>query len=868
MTLTTMMLAATAQIVTVDPGHFHAALVQNRTYPEVANEVHVFAPDGPELESHLKLIESFNTRKENPTAWKETVTRGDDYLERFVEAAKAGALGKNPIVILAGKNNRKGDYALAAVEAGCNVLSDKPMGITPEVYAKTERAARIAQEKGLFFADIMTERKEITTILQRELVLDRDLYGEQEKGTPEDPAVVKESVHHFCKLVNGAPLKRPAWYYDTKVQGEGLTDVTTHLVDIVQWVVFPDERLDKGDVKIMSARTWPTMITPAEFKMSTGGTVDKTFACESNGEFVWRLKDVHCKVSVVWNFMAPKGTGDTHYSLLRGTKAEIFIRQGEKENYKPVLYVRARQDAAATEKALMAAIARIAKARPGVTAVPVGEAGLWRIAYPKAYDIGHEAHFSQVVRTYLDWMKQGKEDPIYIDNMIVKYFTIEEAWRMAKATKPVTVKVDWAKSAGPVKPVNGVGQGPILGWNGFSMFRYLKEAGTPILRYHDVGGAFGGNRFVDIPNIFRDFDADENDPKNYDFGFTDQLVDATVRNGMEPFYRLGVTIENHPEVKVYRITPPKDFAKWARVCEHIIRHYNEGWANGRRYGIKYWEIWNEPDDMPDLKSQSYMWRGEFAEYIRLYDVTARHLKKCFPDIKVGGYASCGFYAATEAKPSRRSQAYVDRFREFLKFVKENGTPIDFFSYHSYAERPEEILKQAGFARRTLDEFGFKGLETSLNEWHSGTWLKDRGTAAHAARQAAILLAMQNGPVDTAVFYDGRCGVSRYGGLFNPLTFKPFKAYWGFYAFNQLRLRKNAVEASCDGGEGFYVAAARNGADGAVMVVNTTADTKRFALELGAAKATAAYIVDADRDFVPCPVPTEIPPHSIVVVLAQ
>lgn len=424
-------LLLSVSLVTLDPGHFHAALVQNRAYPEVSSAVKVFAPEGPELDAHLKLVESFNARTESPTAWREDVYRGADYLARFVAAAKAGALGESPVVVLAGKNDRKGEYALTAVEAGVNVLADKPLAITPAVFAQTARAARLAQAKGLYFADIMTERNEITSILQRALTQDRALYGEQETGTPDDPAITKLSVHHFCKLVNGAPLRRPEWYYDTAVQGEGLTDVATHLVDLVQWEAFPGVRLATNDVEVVSARAWPTRITPEQFRMSTGGTRTEPFDCLANGEFTWRLRGVCCKVSVVWNFMAPPGTGDTHDSLMRGTKAEVFIRQGAKEGYRPVLYVRSRGDAAETKCALDAALARIAADWPGVAAVATDEPGVWRIAYPASYDVGHEAHFSQVVRTYLGWMKTGREDPIYVDNMLVKYHTIVEAWRKA-----------------------------------------------------------------------------------------------------------------------------------------------------------------------------------------------------------------------------------------------------------------------------------------------------------------------------------------------------------------------------------------------------------------------------------------------------
>lgn len=421
-----------AHLVTIDPGHFHAALVQNRSYPEIAPDARVFAPEGPELARHLDLISAFNRRAVSPTAWREVVTADADCLAAFRRAAAAGELGSDPIVVLAGRNDRKGAYALAAVEAGCHVLSDKPMAITPEVFAETERAARLAQERGLLFADIMTERNEITTILQRALTQDRALYGEQEKGTADDPAVTKVSVHHFCKLVNGTPLRRPAWYYDTSVQGEGIADVTTHLVDMVQWETFPGVRLAKDDVEVVSARTWPTMISPAEYALSTGVTIDAPLACRANGEFTWRLRGVFCKVSVVWNFKAPEGTGDTHDSVMRGTKAEVFIRQGAKEGYRPVLYVRARGAAAATKSALDGALRRMARTWEGLSAQETDEAGVWRIAYPKALDIGHEAHFSQVVRQYLDWMKRGGQDPVYIDNMLVKYHTIVEAWKMAR----------------------------------------------------------------------------------------------------------------------------------------------------------------------------------------------------------------------------------------------------------------------------------------------------------------------------------------------------------------------------------------------------------------------------------------------------
>ena len=425
--------------VEVDPGHFHAALVLNRNYDGVSKDVPVFAPKGPDVEAHQKLVTAFNTREKYPTAWNEIVYTGDDYLEKALAVGDPGS----KVVVLAGKNNKKADYYLAAIKAGFNVLSDKPMAITPDAFAKLKEAAKIADEKGLYFADIMTERNEITTILQRALVAAKDLYGEQEKGTPDDPAVTKVSVHHFCKLVNGKPLQRPGWYYDTDQQGEAIVDVTTHLTDLVQWETFPGETLSYGDVKMIKARTWPTPITAADYKTSTGldtwpeflkKDVDKNnvLQCKANGEFTYQLRGVNAKVSVEWHFMPPKGTGDTHYSLMRGTKSEIIIRQGAEEGYKPRVYVkpRAGQDKAALAKALAVAVAEFNKTYPGVSFEETADG--WRMVVPQKYEIGHEAHFSQVMNMYLGWMKKGEQPADYLPNMLVKYYTLAEAWKASR----------------------------------------------------------------------------------------------------------------------------------------------------------------------------------------------------------------------------------------------------------------------------------------------------------------------------------------------------------------------------------------------------------------------------------------------------
>ena len=180
----------------------------------------------------------------------------------------------------------------------------------------------------------------------------------------------------------------------------------------------------------------------------------------------------------------------------------------------------------------------------------------------------------------------------------------------------IYVSVNPAQTIQPIKPMHAGGQPPFAGGFrkfDFSYMRHLKHANIPYARLHDVNGAFGGNRFVDIPNIFRDFNADERDPANCDFVFTDQLIAAMYAYDLKPIFRLGVTIENQAIFRALRINPPVDAHKWARVCEQIISYYNEGWADGYHYGIEYWEIWNAGGIFSAVRcdghaSQGVLWR--------------------------------------------------------------------------------------------------------------------------------------------------------------------------------------------------------------------------------------------------------------------
>src|SRR5258708_1043607 len=243
------------RLITLDPGHFHAALVQKLMYPQVNPVVHVYAPPGEDLTAHLKRIEDFNSRPENPTHWQEKVYSAPDFVERMVRD-RAGN-----VVVIAGNNTRKTEYIDEAVKAGFNVLAYKPMGLTPPEFNPLRKAFVTAGRKKVLLYDIMTERYEITTILQRELAQMPELFGALRKGTDADPAVVMESVHYFFKEVAGKPLIRSAWFFDVRQEGEAIPDVGSHLIDLVQWECFPEKSLDwRKDIHVLNARRWATKI--------------------------------------------------------------------------------------------------------------------------------------------------------------------------------------------------------------------------------------------------------------------------------------------------------------------------------------------------------------------------------------------------------------------------------------------------------------------------------------------------------------------------------------------------------------------------------------------------------------------------------
>ena len=365
------------------------------------------------------------------------------------------------------------------------------------------------------------------------------------------------------------------------------------------------------------------------------------------------------------------------------------------------------------------------------------------------------------------------------------------------------ILVDFSRTAGKVKPMHSVNNGPVYKFASdqrITNIHHYRQAGIPYARTHDASfcSTYGGEHIVDVNMIFTDWTRDADDPASYDFVLTDEYMRVIEAGGAKVFYRLGSKIEHWS--KKYNTLPPVDFQKWAVVCEHIIRHYTEGWADGLFMDIEYWEIWNEPDLDSDDSEHKRCWGGTAAQFYELFCVAYKHLKACFPHLKIGGPACAGL------KP--------EWLEGLFSKLNENGIVPDFFSWHVYAPTVEKVREKIRFAREFLDSHGCESTESILNEWnyvkgwHDEKWiysLKTEKGLKGSAFIAATMCMSQYEQLDNLMFYDAR--PSGMNSLFSTdLIFERLKGYYPFYMFNQIYKLKQAVEVERESEDVWAVAA--------------------------------------------------------------
>jgi predicted dehydrogenase len=429
------------RFVTLDPGHFHAALVQKEMYPGVSKTVHVYAPLGSDLIDHLGRVARFNQRPDHPTSWEIEVHARPDFLQQMLRERPGN------VVVLSGRNRGKIDRIQSSLEAGMHALVDKPWILEAPDLPKLERALATAETRGLVAYDIMTERFEITSELQRELVNDAATFGRLVPGTEAEPGVYMESVHHLMKVVAGAPNIRPTWFFDTGEQGEGLNDIGTHLVDLVQWTLFPEQAIDyKKDVRVLAAQRWPTLIPAAQFRRVTGQDIPASLASRvkdgaleyfCNTLVSYTVRDAHVKLNVIWDWEAPPGAGDSHFAYYRGSRAKVEIRQGAAEKHRPELYVvpNTPSDKPAVLAAVQKKMAAVQAQHPGVGVEDLGAE--LRVTVPDRLRIGHEDHFAQVTQRFLRYVRDRSSLPAWErPNMLAKYSVTTEGTSLAHRAPP------------------------------------------------------------------------------------------------------------------------------------------------------------------------------------------------------------------------------------------------------------------------------------------------------------------------------------------------------------------------------------------------------------------------------------------------
>lgn len=417
----------------------------------------------------------------------------------------------------------------------------------------------------------------------------------------------------------------------------------------------------------------------------------------------------------------------------------------------------------------------------------------------------------------------------------------------------VTVSADFNKIIGKIKPVHGFNNsaretnyGPLL-----ESFAALKP---PFARLHDTG-YHGNAHYVDIPCIFPDFSADPEDEESYDFTLTDYYIKPLVENGIKVMYRLGVTIEHEP--KKHNIFAPTDPRKWASVCEHIVRHYNDGWADGFHFGIEYWEVWNEPDGLnPECEPYGCPnWIGTAEQYYELYACTAKKIKKLHPEVKVGGYSSC--YILGKFENGHWEAGDASYFTSFLEYVKNENAPLDFFTYHGYLGKQylEKIEIESRFVRENLDRYGFAETECIDAEWNVNicdietdsrrtqyyiNYRSEKG-ASHAA---ASLYEMQRCPIDSAMYYDTQLW-AEYGGLYHVPSLEPTKTYYAFKQFGELYEQKNQCESH---GGGLIYTCAAAGEKKLLCAANISENAEEIKLEVYGTEGSNCVIRTLSKEY--------------------
>jgi xylan 1,4-beta-xylosidase len=371
------------------------------------------------------------------------------------------------------------------------------------------------------------------------------------------------------------------------------------------------------------------------------------------------------------------------------------------------------------------------------------------------------------------------------------------------------ITVDATTTIGTLKSLEGVDGAPgpgghkpenfsFGGWNmqdGVDASAGYRLARIDLVRTHDgygpgdidakfetaqaPGGALISAR-RDAFTLFPDANADPDNPQSYRFGPTDALITSIKKVGAEVLFRLGRSEGADP-------TPPPDFERYAAIAKHLVLHYNRGWANGFHYGVRYWEVWNEPD------LGKLFWSGSEQQYFELYRRMAHAVKEADRHALVG--------APAIARPNDNTP-YRD---EFMHQVRSTHTPLDFYSWHWYAtdsNDPSDFARIADDIRKRLDASGLTATKSFLTEWNYGLSEPPPSPLVRASFITSALIYMEDAPIDAATLY-------RADNVFGPDGATPDKTGAALIALGQMKSTPQRLQVTGGDRDGFAVEAGRS-----------------------------------------------------------
>lgn len=422
-----------ARLTVIDPQHFHAALVQKHVHPGIDSVVHLFADSGTTVDGYRQLITQYNTREEDPTRWEIVDYYGVDFLEKAFEPTAGN------VVVLAGDNQRKIDYIQESAQHGRDVFADKPLVIDAAGYRKLNSLMKGEGGKELVLIyDMMTERYDVKNQIVKSLLNNKNFSGGL-LAVEDGPAILFQSEHHFIKDVSGKPLLRPALFFDTEKQGEGLVDVTTHYIDLAQWMLSSETVIDiDQDVKLTGSRRWKTSLSKQQFQRSTGlsdfpSALQKHVVGDDhidvfcNGKMDYTFKGVPVSIDVRWHAESLDGRGDQFYACFLANQLKIEVKPDEEG--KAAVFVSPNDSADNFESQLMDALSAI-NGLSGLTVEKVSNT--YKIIIPDNLYLSHEDHFAKVLDRFLQYRKEGVLPAWEKSFILAKYYLTTKALEEAK----------------------------------------------------------------------------------------------------------------------------------------------------------------------------------------------------------------------------------------------------------------------------------------------------------------------------------------------------------------------------------------------------------------------------------------------------